>query len=260
MKLGTKRLLQLVDLQARMSLKAEASRLLLSYGWWILEPVLFVIVFYFVFGILLNTGRADFLLFLVCGKIPFMWFSKTVTLASNSISQNKSLITQIDIPKIFFPLASIQQSLYREVPVFLLMLFVALCYGRWPSPVWLLLLPLILVEIILILAASCLGAVLVARVADAKMLISMGMLFLLFVSGIFWDVSRIPNPETRELLLWLNPMAFLLDAYRKVLMHGVAYDLGHLAILGAIGAVVFGFMVWWMRRSGRRIAGWVINA
>ncbi len=260
MKLSSRRFFELVDLQARMALKSEASRLFLSYAWWIIEPVLFVLVFYFVFAVLLRTGREDFLLFLICGKVPFMWFSKSVTLASNTIFQNRALISQIDIPKAFFPLASVQQSLYREVPVFLLMLLVAVLYGCYPGWHWLLLLPLVFVQYLLILAASCLGAICVARLLDTRMLISMGMLFLLFTSGVFWDVSSIQNVNARHWLLWLNPMAFLLDCYRKVIMQSAAYDLIHLALLGLVAAVVLGVLLLWMRRCGRRIASWVVTA
>jgi lipopolysaccharide transport system permease protein len=259
-KLSPQRFFELVDLQARMALKSEASRLFLSYAWWIIEPILFVLVFYFVFAVLLRTGREDFLLFLVTGKVPFMWFSKSVTQASNTIFQNRGLISQIDIPKAFFPLASVQQSLYREGPVFLLMLLVAVLYGCYPGWHWLLLLPLMLVQYLLILAASCLGAVCVARLFDTRMLINMGMMFLMFTSGVFWDVSAIQNAAMKQWLLWVNPLAFLLDCYRKVIMQSAAYDLVHLALLGIVAAVALAIILVWMHRCGRRIAFWVVTA
>ena len=70
--------LRLADTMARMSLRAEASRYFLGYIWWILEPMLWVAVFYVVFEVLLQAGRADFLVFLMCGKLAFIWFSKSV--------------------------------------------------------------------------------------------------------------------------------------------------------------------------------------
>ena len=89
----------LVDTKAKMSLKAEASKLYLSFLWWIIEPMLFVLAFYFVFAVLLKSRQEDFLLFLMCAKIPYMWFSKAVTTASASIVGNRGIISQIDIPK-----------------------------------------------------------------------------------------------------------------------------------------------------------------
>ena len=70
---------------ARMALRADASRLFLGYIWWVLEPLLWVGVFYVVFVIILGTREGDFLPFLMVGKLSFVWFSKSVTQASNSI-------------------------------------------------------------------------------------------------------------------------------------------------------------------------------
>src|SRR5690606_35730464 len=83
----------LVDTKAKMSLKAETSKLYLSFLWWILEPILFVLVFYFVFSALLGNRQENFLLFLMCAKIPYMWFSKSVTSASGSIVGNSGIIS-----------------------------------------------------------------------------------------------------------------------------------------------------------------------
>ena len=147
-------LFSLVNTQAKLSLKSEASRFVLSYLWWVIEPLLFVVVFYVVFEVLLNRGRADFLVFLMCGKIPFLWFSKSVTSASNSITQNRGLINQVDIPKALFPYASVQESLYKQWVVFLVLFSIVILNGFPPDPIWFWLLPVILVQYGLILVCS----------------------------------------------------------------------------------------------------------
>lgn len=132
----------LVDTKAKMSLKAEASKLYLSFLWWLIEPILFVLAFYFVFSVLLQTRQEHFLLFLMCAKVPYMWFSKAVTAASGSIVGNRGIISQIDIPKTIFPYASIQVSLYKEALVFVLLFGMCIYYGYMPSLEWLWLIPL----------------------------------------------------------------------------------------------------------------------
>ena len=102
---------KLVDIQARMALKADASQYFLGYIWWLLEPLLFVAVFYLVFSV-----------FLMCGKLPFVWFSKSVTQASNGIIANTGLIGKIDTPKSLFTMAIIQQGLYKQSTVFALLI------------------------------------------------------------------------------------------------------------------------------------------
>lgn len=250
----------LVDLQARMSLKAEASRLYLSYLWWMIEPVLFVLIFYLVFEVLLKSGRENFLLFLVTGKIPFLWFSKSVTSASNSIVANKGLIGQVDMPKAFFPYVSIQESLYKQWVVFLVMFGVVIGFGYLPEWNWLMLIPLMVVQYGLIVLCSLLGAFLVSFVGDFRMIISMGMMFLMFLSGVFWDVNSIANPATRQIVFDLNPVAFLIDAYRQVLMEHTLYNMHHLAILA--GLVMLGLVLshQLLHKASRVIAARVVSA
>ncbi len=111
---------RLMDVQARMQLRADASKFVLGYLWWFLEPLLWVGVFYVVFNLILESDSrqgADFLLFLACGKFAFLWFSKTVIQASNSIVANISLVGKINVPKSLFPMAAVNESLYRQAAV-----------------------------------------------------------------------------------------------------------------------------------------------
>lgn len=242
-----------------MSLKAEASRLYLSFLWWIIEPMLFVLAFYFVFSVLLGTDREDFLLFLMCAKVPYMWFSKAVTNAAGSIVANRGIISQIDIPKTIFPYASIQISLYKEIPVFLLMFGMCVHYNYIPNMEWLWLIPLLFVMYLMIVASSLLAALLVCYADDVRMVINMGMLFLMFTSGIFFDISTMREP-IQSYLLTFNPMAFFCDSFRKILMNKGMYDIQHLLfLLGIFSALIAGLHLVY-RNMSRTIAARVVNA
>lgn len=230
----TRRFWVLVDEMARMSLKADASRFCFGYLWWILEPLLYVGVFYVVFNVLLGSKKEDFLVFLMCGKLTFVWFSKSVVHASRTIVSSKGLIGNIDLPKTLFPLVAIQEGLYRQAAVFAL-LFAFLVYSGYPvTSNWLWLGPVLLVNYVVIVAASLAGAFLVCLVFDFTVIIALTMIFLLFTSGIFWDVRALPDPQMTEWVLALNPLAFIVDAYRQVLMVGARPDVGHLGTIGGL--------------------------
>jgi homopolymeric O-antigen transport system permease protein len=244
----------LMDTQARMALRGDASRLFMGYFWWILEPLLYVAVFYVVFSLILDNGRADFLVFLVCGKMTFIWFSKTVNLASNSIVGNKGLIGKLDVPKSLFPLSVIQASCYRQLAVFVLLFAVLLINGYPVSSTWVWLIPVIVVNYLMIVACSLIGAYLVCLVRDFSMLISLSMIFLMFTSGIFWDVRQLPDPQMTEFMLAFNPLAFLLDAYRQILMYQTPPDLIQLGKFGILFVAVVFVMTQFMRRSSKYLA------
>jgi lipopolysaccharide transport system permease protein len=52
------------------------------------------------------------------------------------------------------------------------------------------------------------------------LLIQLGTVFLLFMSGVFWDLNAITDQSLRDWLMVLNPLATLIDGYRQVLMLG----------------------------------------
>lgn len=254
------RFFSLIDTEAKMSLKAEASKFILSYLWWFIEPLLWISIFYFVFEILLDSGRPDYVLFLFCGKIPFQWFSKSVTAGSNSIIINKGLIGQIDMPKALFPYSAVQEALYKQWVDFLLLFGALVLSHHWPQSHWLWIVPLLVVQYGMILVCAMIGSLFVSFVQDFRIVINMFMLFLMFASGVFWDISSIPDITKRSYLLIFNPIAFLLDGYRKVFMHNTLYNLHHLLYLGVLVFIALVAMHFIMNKTDKIITAKVVNS
>ena len=240
--------LTLVDTMARFHLKGEARQYFLGYLWWILEPLLYVAVFYVVFEKLLQNRQPDFLYFLIVGKLSFIWFSKSVNQASNSLVMNKGLIAQVYLRKELLPMAVIHQGFYRQVVIFAFLLILLLVGGYAPGSVWLWLVPIALIQALLVAGCGMLAALLVCLQRDFRFVVQMGTLFLLFMSGVFWDINAIADETARQWLLRLNPVAALIDAYRQVLMLGAQPNRSTLtwALFEAI--VLMGLATWLYRR------------
>ena len=229
---------------ATLSLKADAQRYFLGYLWWMLEPLLWVGVFYLVFAVLLGSGRADFLMFLAVGKLTFIWFSKSVSQSANSLFNALGLIGKMDAPKWLFPLAVCHEGLFKQVAVFALLMMLLLFNGYTPSLSWLWLAPLVVTQYLLIMGCGMLAALLVCVRRDFQLLVQLGLVFLLFISGIFWDIHSIGNTALRENLLLVNPMASLIDLYRTVLMEGSAPALGQWLIVLAESVAILAATIW----------------
>jgi len=197
------------------NLKSEASKTYLGYIWWMLEPALMVAVLYLIFGVFLARGGPNFVVFLVCGKIPFLWFSKSVNNASNSILAGRGLINQAAIPKPFFPMLIVFQDSFKQIFVFTLMLIFISLYGLPASWMWLNLVFVIFTQFLLISAIALLFAAIVPFLPDFKYLIATGMMALMFGSGIFYSYKQVILPEHQRLFL-LNPLANLIRNYPDV--------------------------------------------
>jgi lipopolysaccharide transport system permease protein len=205
-------------LKLRFNLKAEAAKNYLNYAWWLLEPALHVAVFYFIFDVLLRRGGEGFVVFLLCGQIPFLWFSRSVSNASNSIMNGRGLIQQMAIPKPFFPLLVVAQDMVKQGVVFLCLLVFLIITGHLPGLTWLALPSLILVQALLIAACALVVAAITPFLPDFRFIVATGMMMLMFASGIFYDYDKVLLEEHKQLFL-LNPVARLIDGYREALLH-----------------------------------------
>ena len=100
----------------------------------------------------------------------------------------------------------------------------------------------------------------VCLIRDFLPMITMGMLFLMFTSGVFWNVRDLGSPDKTELLLLVNPIAFVLDAYRQILMYQTPPDMFHLTSIGVGFGALLCVMVLIMRRASQFLALRVLAA
>lgn len=209
-------LTELIWTKALFNLRAETQLSYLSYLWWILEPLMHMVVYFLLFGILLQRGGEGFIAFLLTGLIPWMWFGKAVNSSANSILTGKGLLLQVGLPSIFFPLVTILQATIKQIPVFSLLLGFVWLQGHPPGAQWLALPAVILLQALLIIATGCIFAAIVPFAKDLTHVIPTGMTFIMFLSGVFYSHETIP-PQWRDIFL-LNPIAFLLKSYRDILI------------------------------------------
>jgi lipopolysaccharide transport system permease protein len=240
------------------NLKSEASRTYLSYVWWVLEPAMMVAIFYIVFVSFLAKGTDDFIVFLICGQIPFMWFAKSISNASRSIIDGRFLINQIAIPKPFFPLLVVFQDAIKQTVVFALMFSFLLLYGLDINTAWLNVVFVIAAQFLLIIAISLAVAAITPLFPDFDYLIATAMTALMFASGVFYDYARVILPEHQKLFL-MNPVASLIKNYRQVLMDDLPPDWNVLAAIGFGSVLLILLMNAFYRRFGTIYARLIIQ-
>ena len=215
-------LLELIWTKAIFNLRSEVHRNYLSYGWWVLEPLLHMVVYYVVFSLLLDRGSENYPVFLLTGLIPWMWFMKAVSGSSNSIIAGQNLMLQVGLPSVVFPLVSLLQSTIKQLPVFVLLIGFVWLLGYSPDSHWWGLIPVIIVQALFTIAFTCAVAAIIPFARDLSYLVPTGLTFLMFLSGIFYDYRSI-SADWQGLFL-LNPMAFLLKCYREIFIDGALPD------------------------------------
>lgn len=226
---------ELILYKARAGLRAEASRNYLSFLWWVLEPLLSMLVFYIVFGLLFQRGTEDFVAFLLVGLVSWQWFSNTIKHSMSSIYGSGRLMNQVDLPKVFFPSVVIIIDLVKFSFVLVLLMLFLWLYG-FDIGLTYLALPLVLgAQLLLITSLSYFVAAIIPFIPDLRFLIDTLLQLTFFLSGIFYAGDSIP--EQYQFYFYLNPMVNLIEGYRNIFMYNLWPDWSSLFIITILSLV-----------------------
>lgn len=198
-------------------LRAEAARTYIGFLWWIIDPLIFMAIFYVVFGLLLKRSVPDFVPFLLIGLVSWRWFQNTITHSATSILGGRGLMQQVYVPKVIFPLVVILTDLVKFGLVLALLLIYLWVAGFGIGWTYLALPVLLLTQFVLIVGLTLVVAAFVPFVPDLKHLVEHSLQILFYFSGIFFSGSTIP--EKYQTYFYLNPMANVIEAYRDILMY-----------------------------------------
>ena len=242
-------LTDLVIQKAIAGLRAEASRGYLGVLWWVIEPVMYMGVFYVAFAHLLNRGDENYVIFLLTGLIVWKWFHATLNTGANSLVANAGLMKQVYVPKIVFPLTNIAVNTFKFMIILALLLVFLQFSAAKVSWTWTLLPVLVLTQLLLIVAVTSLLAAVMPFFPDLRVILDNVLMMFLFLSGIFFDIAKLPA-NVQEYLM-LNPMAALIVMYRKVLLEGVPPDWQQVFGILSFSAAVMILAAWFFRRFDR---------
>lgn len=242
-------LLDLVIQNAKAGLRAEASRGYLGVLWWVIEPVMYMTVFYVAFAHLLNRGDENYAIFLLTGLIVWKWFHATISTGANSLLANAGLMNQVYVPKIIFPLTQIAVNTFKFLIILALLLGFLQFTAARVNWVWTLLPVLVLTQMTLIVAVTTLIAAIMPFIPDLRFILDNVLMMFLFLSGIFYNIDRLPENVRGYLLL--NPMAALIAMYRRVLIEGLPPDWKQIFAIVSLSVALMVPAVWLFRRFDR---------
>ncbi|MET1081393.1 MAG: ABC transporter permease [Pseudomonas sp.] len=199
-----------------MGLKSESRSTRLGYLWWLIEPALHIAVYYLAFGVLLRHGDDDYIAFLLVGVVHWLWFSKSIMNASQSILVGRELILQLPLHTGIFPLAEIFRDLLKQLVVVAVLLLSLRLMGYLPSAFWLYYPVIFALQVLLTLPCAGLVAALTPYMPDLRVIVPACLQLGMFVSGVFFGRDLIPAEY--QWLLHLNPAYLLLESYRDILI------------------------------------------
>ena len=234
-------------------LKAEHRNSYLGYFWWLLDPLLNVLVYYFLVVIVLGRTHDDFSypLFLVIGLVAWRWISTSINSSSKSILRYSSIINQVSLPKALFPLSFTLTQLFNfAFGLIIIALFLAI-YGVVPTWHVFYLPLLIVIQLTVHMALGLVLGFITIFVRDIENLMTYITRIFFYASPIIWEGGRLISsgkvPDLLVPLIEYNPVAIIVTAYRDILMFHQTPNLIGIAII--IGT----FMIYYYSKNEHKI-------
>jgi ABC-2 type transport system permease protein len=252
----------------RKETKVKYKSSVLGVAWSMLNPVLYLVVFYVVFTFILRSGIENFVVFLLSGIVPWSLFATGLQAATDSVVANAPLVTKVAFPREILPLSAVGASLvsffYQSI-----VLLAALLVFTYPflGPA-LVLVPLALLVLLLFLIAVALAtSALNVRYRDTHHLVDLALLAWFWVTPIVYQGATLVRenlgPRVVQIYL-LNPMANVVLSFQRALYGGnspaalaelpdpgIAWYAGRLGLLG-LASLLLLYLTW---RAFYRLAG-----
>ncbi|OII64852.1 MULTISPECIES: ABC transporter permease [unclassified Streptomyces] len=237
-------------------LTAQYSQAKLGQLWQVATPLLNAAVYYFVFGVLMDTKShvADFVPFLVTGVFVWTFTANSLMAGSRAISGNVDLVRALHFPRASLPLALALQQLQQLLFSLATLAVILFACGIRPSASWLLAVPALALQALFNTGLTLALARLTARTPDVSQLMPFVLRTWMYGSGVMWSIQHVlagrDLPALVAAVLPYNPAALYIDLMRFALID--SYTSAQLpphvwaAAAGwAVAAFAGGFVYFW---------------
>ncbi len=197
--------------------------------WAIFQPLITMLIFTFIFSRLAKIGTGDttpYPIFVYVGQLFWLYFSNTLTNASNSLVSNAQLVQKIYFPRLILPATAATTGLVDLALAALVLAGLMFHFGFAPHLVGILVLPLLLVTVVM--AAMGVGlyfASLNVKYRDVRHALPFIVQTLMYVTPVVYPISMLDTyPKVKALMLWLNPVSGVITNARASIIGNAPVD------------------------------------
>jgi len=254
-------------------IRGKYKRTIFGQLWSLANPLALMLIYTFVFGLIFRiqpdkgdpSGLDVFALWLLCGLLPWTFFSTVLNLGVGSLVANAGLIQKVYFTRIVLPLSLVGSAVYNwlfEMAVLAVALSVV---GAFVLP-WL---PLVLL-IMVLLAVFAAGIALMLSIAnvyfrDTQYFIGIFLQLWMYLSPIIYPYSMVAtvskdlgglfgSPVTLSAVYGLNPMVHFVEVFRNLLYDNRWPDPVEWLICTVWAVAVFALGMLVFRRNEKKLA------
>jgi ABC-2 type transport system permease protein/lipopolysaccharide transport system permease protein len=210
--------------------RARYKQALLGVAWAILNPLTLVLVFTFTIRKFahVDTHGVPYPVWAYTGLVAWTFFAGAATTATTCLVNNQALLNKVSFPREAFPVAAVglscidtAMSMIGLVAYFVIFGFVPAATLYWVPVIF-------VVQLAFTLGFSLIVSIVVVYLRDLRQIAPIIIQIGLFATPVAYNITQLLKPPWRVIYCTLNPMAPVIDSYRRVLLYGQMPQWGYL--------------------------------
>ena len=195
----------------------------LGIVWAFIQPVITILVYWFVFSIGFRSGTGDlgvpFVLYLVAGIVPWFFFQDALVGGTNSLLEYNYLVKKVVFNISVLPVVKIISALFVHAFFVLFTIILYMAYGKFPDIYYLQLFYYSACVFILVLGLSYATSAVVIFFRDLTQIINIALQVGVWLTPIMWIAENsLKGHETLQKILKLNPLYYVVSGYRDTFL------------------------------------------
>lgn len=212
--------------------------------WSFVNPLLQIMVYAIIFPLIMRNNIENYVVFMVCGLIPWNYFSTVINRASFIMIENGNIIKKVYFPREILPLSLVTSESVTFLISSIIILGFVLAYGMGLS-IYILFFPLLLlIQYILLLGISLIVSSVTVYFRDLQHFLGVILQLLFYATPIVYSLDTIP--QEFKWIFNFNPMTYIIQGYRDIFYYQTMPDIYSLLIifviailLSIVGYVIF---------------------
>ena len=216
---------------------------ILGMLWAILVPFLMLTIYTFVFSEIFSvkwnvdtSNKFDFAMILFCGLASFNMISEVMNRSTSLIISHTNYVKKVIFPLELLPISVVLSALFNCVISYAILIIANLLLNGNISPKVLQFFPAMLPLVILALGITFFLSALAVFLKDLSSAISIILMLLMYSSPVFFSVEAVP--ENFRFICLMNPMTYIIENMRNIILYNQNMDLGYYAISVMVSVII----------------------